>query len=275
MPTEMPTDSTLVDRYLDRIGAGRPRRADLPSLRHLQERHVLSVPFENVDYHLDGAEVTLEEDRILDKIVDRRRGGGCYELNPAFAHLLRALGYDVELLPGKVFLGGSFGPPLCHLALRVQLDEPWLVDVGFGKNSRFPLRIETTDVQSDPHGEYQVLRGDSGQIDVRLNGNMQYRLDVIPSRLQDYHPTFWWYRTAPDSVFLHNLICTIQTETGRITLKDGNTLTRTDGNNSNTEELADDNAVRAAYDKYFGIALDALPVAPSIDPAVRVIMQID
>lgn len=75
----MPT----VDEYLDRIGATRES-----PLRELQIRHLRSVPFESRDIH-DGIPIVLEEARLLDKIVTRRRGGICYELNACFAWLLR------------------------------------------------------------------------------------------------------------------------------------------------------------------------------------------
>ncbi|MEV2188734.1 arylamine N-acetyltransferase, partial [Streptomyces sp. NPDC047966] len=113
-----------IDAYLARIGAARPQRADLESLRLLQERHCLTVPFENLDYHLD---VPIHMDlKALEKVVDQRRGGGCYEVNPSFAQLLRALGYRVDVLPGQVYRPDGPGPYLGHLALRVHLDEPWL-----------------------------------------------------------------------------------------------------------------------------------------------------
>ncbi|MFJ7169024.1 arylamine N-acetyltransferase [Streptomyces globosus] len=265
----------MVDAYLERIGARRPERADIHGLRHLQERHVLSVPFENIDYHVEGAELGLDREFLYDKIVTRRRGGGCYELNPSFGHLLEALGYRVEILSGQVFLGGAFGAPLCHLALRVDLDgEEWLVDVGFGKNSRFPLPIGTSEVQKDPHGDYRVVRPEEGGIQVELNGGIQYRLDERPVRIEDFLPTLWWYRTAPDSVFLHNLIVSHQKEDGRVTVN-GRELTRTTAAGRETVELPDDAALLAAYEEHFGIVLDTVPKQPDVDPAVRIVMQID
>ncbi|WP_240805473.1 arylamine N-acetyltransferase [Streptomyces sp. A1547] len=275
--TKTMLSDAMVDAYLERIGARRPEKADIHALRHLQERHVLSVPFENIDYHVEGAELSLERDFLYEKIVTRRRGGGCYELNPAFGHLLEALGFSVEILSGQVFLGGEFGAPLCHLALRVRLeDRDWLIDVGFGKNSRFPLETGSAEVQKDPHGDYQVTRPEEGFLQVHLNGEIQYRLDERPVRIEDFYPTLWWYRTAPDSVFLHNLICSIQNEAGRVTVN-GRELTRTDENGTVTVELADDAALRAAYEEDFGLVIDpaAMPKQPDVDPAVRIVMQID
>lgn len=253
------TDDIPVAAYLDRIGATRPDRPDIGSLRHLQERHVLSVPFENLDYHLDRP--IFMDERVLDKIVHQHRGGGCYEVNPAFAFLLRALGYRVEIHPGRVYRpGGVLGPAMCHLALRVELEETWLVDVGFGRNSRLPLRWNCRLAQQDPDGEYRIQDAEDGGIDVYLNGRPLYRLDTRPCRLEDFQPTLWWWRTSPQSPFLQEVFCTLRTETGRVTLK-GNTLTVVDGAERTTEELSDD-ALFAAYRKYFGFNLDRLPRQP-------------
>ena len=118
--------------YLDRIGARAPERPDLPSLRRLMRSHLASVPFENLSIHL-GEVIRLSDEALLGKIVDRRRGGFCYELNGAFAWLLRDLGYRVTMLGARVYGGGQLGPPYDHMTLVVDLDEPWLVDVGFGR----------------------------------------------------------------------------------------------------------------------------------------------
>src|SRR5262249_9039065 len=62
---------------------------------------MLSVPFENLDIHL-GRPIVLDDDVFFDKIVERRRGGFCYELNGLFAALLRELGFDVTMLSAGV-----------------------------------------------------------------------------------------------------------------------------------------------------------------------------
>lgn len=251
-------DDAGVAEYLDRIGAKRPEKADLEGLRHLQERHVLSVPFENIDYHLDR-EIRLGE-QVVDKIVRQRRGGGCYEVNSAFAVLLDALGYRVEILPGRVYRPDGLGPAMCHLALRVTLDEPWLVDAGFGRNSRHPLRFTTTDVQRDPHGEYRVAAAGAGGFDVALEGGPLYRVDDRPCRLEDFGPTLWWWRSSPDSPFLQELFCSLPLADGRVTLK-GKRLVRIEGGVRTTEQLAGGEDVLAACRTHFAMVLDELPQA--------------
>ncbi|MFI2431536.1 arylamine N-acetyltransferase [Streptomyces sp. NPDC018693] len=259
--TDVLTDAQVA-AYLDRIGADRPEKPDLEALRRIQERHCLTVPFENLDYHLD-TDIHMDE-RAVDKIVYRRRGGGCYEVNPALGLLLRSLGYEVEILPGQVYRPEGPGPFLGHLALRVRLEGfDWLVDAGFGRNSRHPLRFDVTEPQSDPHGTYEVRPDDEfGGHEVLLNGRPLYRLGDRTVRIADFAPTLWWWRTAPESPFLQDLFCSLPTEDGgRITLK-GNQLTVAGADGRTTVELADDEAVLAAYREHFGITLDRLPRQP-------------
>jgi N-hydroxyarylamine O-acetyltransferase len=63
--------------------------------------HLRAVPFENLSIH-SREPIVLEDKALFDKIVRRRRGGFCYELNGLFAALLRALGFDVAMLSAQV-----------------------------------------------------------------------------------------------------------------------------------------------------------------------------
>jgi N-hydroxyarylamine O-acetyltransferase len=129
-------------RYLDRIGWGPTAvRPDLEHLKALHTAHLLTVPFENLDvYHGRGVSTSVEQ--TYRKIVERRRGGWCFELNGAFGRLLRELGYDVDLVSCRVLGDDGWGPPFDHLALVVRLDgERWLADVGFGDSCIAPIRL--------------------------------------------------------------------------------------------------------------------------------------
>jgi N-hydroxyarylamine O-acetyltransferase len=252
-------DSQLTMEYLNRIGATRPTKPDLDGLRHLQERQIMTVPFENIDYHLDRPIFMTEQ--VLSKIVHDRRGGGCYETNPALGYLLESLGYSVHIHPGRVYYrDGRLSPPLCHLVLRVDLEERWLVDTGFGRNSLHPLRFDSREAQVDPNGEYRLVDVEGG-IDLYLNDRPLYRIDDRTAIIDDFRPTLQWYRTASESPFMQDLFCSLPTETGRVTLK-GRQLTIVDGETKNSEQLPDDLAVLAAYRKYFGFELEQAPRIP-------------
>ncbi|MFD1146354.1 arylamine N-acetyltransferase family protein [Saccharothrix hoggarensis] len=241
-------DDHVIDAYLDRIGATRSS-----TLAELHKRHLAAVPFENLSIHL-GETVTLDEDLLVDKIVNRRRGGFCYELNGAFAALLRALGHDVRLLSAKVFNDGAYGPPFDHLALRVG---DLLVDVGFGRFSLRPLDITSRDVQHDAAGAFQLVDTPDGDVDVLFDGVPQYRFETRPRELAEFRATCWYQQTWPESPFRRGTTCSLPTPTGRITIADHKLIT-TEGGEKHVEEL-DDDALLAAYAEHFGIVLDRVP----------------
>ncbi|THA78275.1 arylamine N-acetyltransferase [Streptomyces sp. A0642] len=256
-----------IDAYLERIGAPRPARPDAPALRELQLRHLTTVPFENLSIHL-GEDIVLEEKALLDKIVAGRRGGFCYELNGAFAVLLRALGFRVTLLQARVHGdGGRLGIPYDHLALRVETDDgtgPWLADVGFGDHAERPLLLDDRTDQQDPRGTFRIARvhaeagGDHGDVDVLRDGAPQFRLDPRPRALDDFRGGAWYHRTSPDSGFTRAPVCSRFTATGRITLS-GRRLLTTVGGERHETRLEGDEEVLAAYREHFGVLLDRLP----------------
>src|SRR6266498_584392 len=262
--------------YLDRIGAGRPAKADTAALRSLHRAHLLTVPFENLSIHL-GEPISLEPGELIDKIVTRRRGGFCYELNGAFALLLGALGFDIRLLAARVFGDGRLGPPFDHLALLVRTtgrDGLWLADVGFGSHSDFPLRLGERGQQDDPAGSFRLAEADAGyglgtgplagagplagepagplageppgplagepagDIDVIRDGQPQYQIELRERALADFGPTCWWQQTSPESHFTRTTICSRLTADGRISIS-GRTLIRTADGERTEEELPD------------------------------------
>ncbi|MFD5437638.1 arylamine N-acetyltransferase [Kitasatospora sp. NPDC127067] len=248
--------------YLDRIALPDPGAPSPQALARLQLAHLRTVPFENLSIHL-GEGVDLDPAALRTKVVTRRRGGFCYELNGSFAELLTSLGYRVSLLAARVFDGERLGPPLDHLALRVDLDEPWLVDVGFGRFSRHPLRLDERGEQADAEGAFTLVpTGGHGDLDVLLDGAPQYRLGPRPYELADFAPTCWWQATSPHSHFTRSTTCSLPTaDGGRVTISGNRLITTTPDGGRTERTLADDEAL-AAYRTRFGIALDRLPALP-------------
>ncbi|WP_433362726.1 arylamine N-acetyltransferase family protein [Streptosporangium sp. CA-115845] len=256
-------DEVQITRYLDRLGVARLAEPDALSLRALQFAHLRTVPFENLSIHL-GEPISLDSDALFDKIVNRRRGGFCYELNGLFAELLTALGYRVTLLAARVFGGGAPGPLFDHLALRVDLDEPWLVDVGFGDFSDEPLRLHERAEQKDGGGVFRIApapgdHGDHGDLDITHNGDPGYRLTARPYELADFVPTCWWQATSPQSHFTRSPICSMRTARGRTTLRDRKLISSVDGERA--ERVLDETELLPAYLDSFGITLDRVPSA--------------
>jgi N-hydroxyarylamine O-acetyltransferase len=241
----------LVDvaEYLARIGA----RTD-DDLATLTDRHYRAVPFENLSIHL-GEPVDTTPEALFDKIVRRRRGGFCYELNGLFAWLLGELGYDVAFLGARVHGGDADSPPLAHQALRVTGDDgvARLVDVGFGGFCVPGAELGRASTQ--------VEAQDDGDVEVRTpDGGAGYRLDGREYAREDFGPTCWWTATHPDSIFTRGPTCTLPLAAGgRVTLA-GNQLIRTAADGTRSEEQLSDDEALAAYRDLFGFGLDRLPV---------------
>lgn len=155
-----------VGSYLSRIGLAPSdvRDTDLATIERLQQAHLTTIPFETMavagypseDRRREG--VSLDVADMYDKIVERHRGGICHELNGLFGWLLDECGFDVERLAARVVSPehGSYGPPGGHRSLLVRLDEPYLVDVGFGGEVlRHPLPLDGT-VREDPEGAWRL-----------------------------------------------------------------------------------------------------------------------
>ncbi len=258
-------DDKIVAAYLNRIEEPRPEVIDAAALRALHRAHQLTVPFENLSIHL-AEPISLDEDKLLDKIVTRRRGGFCYELNGAFALLLRALGAEVVMAAARVYGENSLGPPFDHLALLVHLADgtgPWLADVGFGSHTVYPLRFGSRQEQHDPAGTFRLADAADGDVDVMKDTGPQYRIEPRARSLADFVPTCWWQQTSPESHFTHRTICSRLTVDGRISIS-GRSLITTIAGVRSEQQLPGDGDLLAAYRDHFGVVLGQVPAVPAV-----------
>ncbi len=258
--------------YLDRIDFRRPAPPTLETLRALHYAHLLAVPFENLD--IPERPIILGEERFFDKIVRRRRGGFCYELNGLFAALLRALGFRVTLLSGRVDNGkgaGSVMREFDHLALRVDLDGPWLADVGFGESFYEPLPLADHAQCAEAGMKYWRECGDDARWRVLSrrgqNGNgakLLYDFTLQAHPLSDFAAMCRYHQTAPESPFMQRKVCTRLTPKGRVTLANMRLIITEDGARQE-RTLADPHEYAAALRQYFGIEFAEIPPQPRTD----------
>ncbi len=210
-----------VGAYLRRIGYDGPREPSATTLADLHRQHLLTVPFENLDIHL-GTPIRLAPTALYDKIVIRRRGGFCYELNGLFADLLTAMGFRVQMLSAQVRQeDGGLSPEFDHMLLKVDLREPWLVDVGFGDSFVEPIVLCGGGATQVNGCRYSVLPvGDVWQLS-RNDGSEQavlYQFRDVSRNLTDYYDRCSFHQTSPDSHFQKSWVCSRATATGRVTI---------------------------------------------------------
>ena len=244
--------------YLDRINYHGPLAPTAETLRELQVAHLLTVPFENLSIHTKEP-IVLDDNALFEKIVRRRRGGFCYEANGLFAALLRALGFDVKMLSaGAANAKGGFGPDFDHMALMCDINERWLVDVGFGDSFREPLLIDKTGAQLqgerayriDPDGRYLVLMQRDGGADAAWKA--QFRFTLQPYEYSDYEEMCRYHQTSPQSHFTRGRICSRATPDGRVTLGEMRLIITRNGERQE-RELTNEEEYAATLRERFGI----------------------
>lgn len=249
-----------IQAYLDRIGYRGPQTPAAGTLRELQLAHLQAVPFENLSIHAHQP-IVLDDEALFDKVVVRRRGGFCYELNGLFAAFLRALGFQVTMLSaGVARADGTFGPDFDHMALLVTLEERWLVDVGFGDSFREPLRLDERGEQPEGLRTYRI-DGDGGHLLLLLRRDgpeepwkPQYRFSAKPHEYPDYAGMCHFHQTSPESHFTRQTVCSLALPEGRATLS-GMKLITTRGEERQERVLENEEERTAVLRELFGVVV--------------------
>lgn len=255
--TQVSFSDLEVHAYLERIRYRGPVTPTTETLRDLHVAHLLTVPFENLSIHA-GEPIVLDCAALFQKVVRRKRGGFCYELNGLFGELLRCLGFEVRMLSAEVMgTDGRFTREFDHMALLVSLEEDWLADVGFGDCIREPIRLNEHDERD--RSQFRITGTSSGKFDLqrlRPGGawETQYRFGLEPHALLEYEPMCRYHQTSRQSYFTQSRICSLATVSGRVTIS-GERLILTDGESRNERMIRDEAEYAGLLQQYFGIKM--------------------
>ncbi len=250
--------------YLARIRYDGPLAVDAKTLEALQRAHLHAVPFENLSIMWDEP-IELDVREHYEKVVGRRRGGFCYEQNAVFAWALQQIGFRVSRLGAAVWSDrdgiGSYGDDASHLLLKVDLDEPWIADVGFGENFRSPLRMIDGLVQEQAPHAFRLDReqrddDDAWALSTRDAQGLwasTYRYTNIARPIEYFAAMCRFHQTSPLSHFVQKRLCSLATPHGRLTLS-GNEwiVSGLDGSRSVTP-IADQAEACRLLKEYFDI----------------------
>lgn len=219
-----------VESYLERVNINHVQ-VDLPSLQLLQQKHMLHIPFENLDIS-QKKWIDLNLEKMYDKIIIRKRGGLCFELNPLFNWLLTQLGFTATLITGTVAIDDNgWGKENTHLTNLVKVDETtYLADVGFGNSSHFPIPL-SGEVVDDGFHRYRIIHRKNQIYDLQQaigkGWKTQIRFSTEPRTLSEYEPLSTFIQTDPRSPFANHTLVTMATNDGRVTLtKDSLIITK-------------------------------------------------
>ncbi|MDZ7682962.1 MAG: arylamine N-acetyltransferase [Fodinibius sp.] len=210
---------------MKRLEIDSPISPTLASLTLLQRKHLLNIPFENLDIHW-GNPISLNTDSLFDKIIDNGRGGFCYELNGLFHALLSSLGFDVRMISARVYHNETFSPAFDHMALLVTIDgRRWLTDVGFGDFIYAPLNIAIGAPQTGPRGTFRIREQEREYYLVQHQNTTgswehEYLFTTKARNLDDFADRCDFHQHSEESHFSRKKICSKATPSGRITATD-------------------------------------------------------
>ncbi len=248
--------------YLERIQYFEPIKPDVQTLCGLQRAHLLTVPFENLDIALKRP-IRLDLESLWDKIVLRRHGGFCYEVNGLFAWLLTEIGFDVTYLNARVYKrSGELGIPFDHLALLVKVPGQsgrWLADVGFGDSFLEPLDFEERGEQIQGLRAYRLEQTSDGYSTWQKNYDgsweRQYFFDLQPRDFPtEYEAGCLYHQTSPSSSFTHSSIISRATPDGRVSLESGRLILTQNGQRSD-RPVENEAEYHSLLKRYFDITL--------------------
>ncbi len=194
--------------YLRRLNLEDPPKADLAGLRTVHFAHATTIPFENLDIQM-GLPLRLDLASLQGKLVQRRRGGYCFEHNTLFQTVLGALGFEVMACEARVRLGAPVLLPRTHMLLQVRLEgADWLADVGFGGEGLLhPVLMD-----GEPHAQflntYRVVAAEGQRVLQSFHGGAWedlYAFVPEPRFPIDFEMANHYTSTHPESRFLKTL----------------------------------------------------------------------
>ena len=210
-----------LDEYLERLGLPCAKSPSSEYLDELIYAHQCSIPFEDLDVYERHLEPALDVESLFDKMVVRKRGGYCFELNALFHALLEELGFDVRPCMARLTLRGDVHPMISHRAELVAFgSERYVADVGFGGPSPgFAMRLEDGFTREE-HGQKFTLRAyddhwfDLIYIDRDGREHDTIRICSMPAEEQDFEILSFYQSQNPQSAFRCNRIIGIRTPQG-------------------------------------------------------------
>lgn len=211
--------------YLARLDVDK-EEPSLSFLKKLHFAHIHTIPFENLDIHYNR-KIQLDYTKVFDKIVKRRRGGFCYELNGLFYHLLYHLGFDCFITSAQMKReDGSFSPPFDHMVIIVTIDDiKYLVDVGFGEAFSYPKQISKGLVQMDytTYWRFDLDPDENYLLQFSSNASSyqtKYMFSFEEKQIIQFMEMCEFHQNSDQSPFTQKKLITIKTNDGRVTLTD-------------------------------------------------------
>ena len=257
----MTSDPALdLSAYFARIGYDGPRAPTLETLRAIQQLHPQAIAFENLNPLL-ALPVKLDAESLQQKLVRSQRGGYCFEHNGLLFHALRALGFRVSGLAGRVVWNNPPDniPPRSHMIVRVELAEgTYIADVGFGMSPTACLQLVPDIAQETPHESFRLVKNDglyTLQCNLKGQWTSFYMFDLQEQAPVDYQVANHYVSTWPTSHFVTSLIAARATADGRYGLRNNRLSIHRMNGESEQRVLTSAAEISAVLKDLFGVVV--------------------
>ncbi|PKG82893.1 arylamine N-acetyltransferase [Colwellia sp. 75C3] len=180
-------------------------------LNELQSKHIAQYSFNNLAVIL-GQELPLDIESLFNKIVERRRGGYCFEHNKLVFTVLSELKFDVRILLSKVIYNQDVEVARTHrVTLLTLAGEDYIVDAGFGHlGARFPVKVSLGLVQDQGDAQYRIIKNGRGDYCYQVFKDdgffTLYTFDLHHYTESDCLLGHFYSHKHPNAAFVNNLV---------------------------------------------------------------------
>ena len=229
----------------------------LKAIHHAQHR---TIPFENFDICL-GRNIKLEPKALVQKLVNKKRGGYCFELNGLLLLALKSFRFEARALLGRVHMTGEPTGRGHQVTLVSFEGKQWMVDLGFGSESpSIPIPLVFNEPISFKNQTFQLIEsklyGYMLQTKQENNWKNLYSFDLNHVCPGDIAYGNHYTSTNQNSFFTSSRVAALPIENGMVTLLN-NKLKKTIKGKEEIILLEKGQSYLDTLEQEFGIVIDA------------------
>lgn len=226
------TLQTMVNAYLTDLEL--IPSIDIEFLNELQSKHIARYSFNSLAVVL-GQDISLDINVIFNKIVERQRGGYCFEHNKLVLNVLSELGFEVRLLMAKVIYNRDVDVARTHRITLLNFEgDDYIVDAGFGHfGARLPVKLELGLEQDQGDAIYRIIQNSKNDYCYQVFKEDTF-FTLYTFNLHHYSeaeclPAHFYSHKSPDAAFVNNMVVCRKFYDDILSLRNGELFRISDG----------------------------------------------
>lgn len=253
-----------VQRYLSRLELTEQITCDLEGLNRLLFAQLTHIPFDSLDVWVTGACPSLKLQDIYEKIVEKGRGGYCFELNTLFRSLLNALGFAAYQVIAFILNPDGTPQPPAHNVILCRLNEKtYFLDVGYGG----PVPYRALELKEGLQSRFLLTLEDDYYSVHRVTEREQrplIRFRNVPVSINELIPLNFYISQRPDSHFRHLIHLNRRNPDGSIYSLDGKEFKIHTSQGTTVQELTSIQEVKEIMSTYYNMDPSTVPLRDTL-----------